>query len=710
MSETIGLVQQAKQGNHDAFVVLVGSQKEKLRRIAGYYVKNNADIEDIVQDAIISAYSSLHKLRSAESFDGWLSRIAVNRALTCLQRQKRVLLTDEPKDVAEAAFLVDHEASLDLEAAIAKLGPQLQQLIYLKYARDLTQQQIASLLDIPLGTVKTSLRKGLKELREQLQGKEEANRTAGRLKELERDLVALRDQLKQQAESMFHIPSDYELLIEDFRENGTSPQAGGEANFVWVMPGTDCGIAITLSEQGSLVDYSIDLEQTARAQSLPQEQLKVFAERFIEDHYPRKLSVFPYLEVDWRTGGCWFQYQQTAMGLPLPFTGFRINVHGASGKIQDFKYFGEAEVLSVPGELRDPIELLAEIRDNLVMELKYVVLSQGVYEGGNDEIKLVYEPASFVQRYPAALESGADANEASLANISDGEAKVAGTDMGGQNEYVDVSSTESLPATEEVYLPIDLSQFERTNWPKWGDRSLEEWVGVDLSRFERIREAEMSDTVIGVVWQKKNRDLSRKDRSWDAYFADRNEKTIKAKLDKKSRRLLGFMHFTGDEDTVLQELSRKECLQIALEYVQALTPGMLPFLRLHVDEDTNEEPGDGRKMVNLVFRAYAGELPVGFESTTVAVNRKTGKVVMFMASSLQPEDLAGLYSQPAIDASQARDIYMNRMELQLKWETQYSAEKSGRQYKLVYCMVESETGRPPRLLDAQTGNVYCSAF
>jgi len=705
LSERIERIHQAKQGNHHAFIILMGEQKEKLRRIAGYYLKNAADIEDVVQDTIVSAYCSLHKLRSAESFDGWLSRIAVNRALTCLQRQKRVVLTDEPKTMEAVDSIADYEVSMDLEDAISKLNPHLQQLIYLKYVRDLTQQQIASLLDLPLGTVKTSLRKGLKQLREQLQGKEENNQSARTPHEMEQDLVALRSRLKLQAERMFHIPPDYELLVEDYSSRDTSPHGGGEASFAWVVPGSDIGIALTLSDQGSLLDYTIDLEQAEGAKALSQEQLKMNAERFVEDHYPGRLAAFPHVEATWQTGACLFQYQQTAMGLPLPFTGFVIHVHSGSGEIKGFKYYGEVESPAVPGDLRDPAEVFAKIRDNLDMELMFAALFQDIYQGGDGGIRLVYEPVGLVQllAYPAAGEPASDTN-AAVAGPSGDEAELAASGIG---------SSESLPVTEEVYLPIDLSRFEERDWPKWEDRSLEEWAGVDPAVFELAREVEISDTVTGVVWQKKNRALKKGDRSWDAYLANHLEDTIKAKLDKVSGRLLEFLQFTDDEEVILQELSHKlsykECLQIALEYVQALTPGMLPFLRLLDDENSDKKPEDGGERAHFMFRAYAGELPVGFEFTSVTVNKQTGKVSRFLASTLRPENLAGLSSKPQLNASEAKELFMSRMKLQLKWEANYSREKAGRHYKLVYGMVESETGRPPRLLDAMTGDVYCSA-
>ncbi|OBR62929.1 hypothetical protein A7K91_09415 [Paenibacillus oryzae] len=704
MSERIERIHQAKQGNHHAFIILMGEQKEKLRRIAGYYIKNAADIEDIVQDTVVSAYCSLHKLRSAEAFDGWLSRIAVNRALTCLQRQKRVVLTDEPKTMEAADSKADYETSMDLEDAISKLNPHLQQLIYLKYVRDLTQQQIASLLDLPLGTVKTSLRKGLKQLREQLQGKEENTQSAKTSREMEQDLVALRNRLKLQAERMFHIPRDYELLIEDYSKGDTTPHGRGEASFAWVVPGREIGIALTLSDQGSLLNYTIDLEPAKGAKALSEEQLKMNAERFVEDHYPGRLAAFPSMETAWQAGACSFRYKQTAMGLPLPFTGFIINVHSASGEIMDFTYYGEAEAPPVPGNLRDPAEVIAEIRDNLDMELMFSVLSPEIYQGGDDGIKLVYEPSGLAHllAFPAAVESINDTNEG-VAGSSGDEAELAASVTG---------SSESLPATEEVYLPIDLYQFEGKEWPKWEGRSLEEWAGVDPAVFELAREVEIGDTVTGVVWQKKNRAL-KTDRSWNAYLANRIEDTIKAKLDKESGRLLEFVQFTADEEIILQELShkldRKECLQIALEYVQALTPGMLPFLRMLADEDIDEKPEDGGERAHFMFRAYVGELPVGFEFTSVTVNRQSGKVIRFMASSLKPEKLAGLSSKPQLNASEAKELFMSLMKLQLKWEANYSGEKAGRHYKLVYGLVESETGRPPRLLDAMTGDVYCSA-
>lgn len=105
---------------------------------------------------------------------------------------------------------------------MATLNPKLRQLLFLKYKKDLTQKQITHLLDMPLGTVKTQLRKGLEHLRNEMTQDF-----------LERDLDTLSLQLGQHAEHQFVVSPDYDLNVNDYqREHHEGHREGRSGIFM----------------------------------------------------------------------------------------------------------------------------------------------------------------------------------------------------------------------------------------------------------------------------------------------------------------------------------------------------------------------------------------------------------------------------------------------------------------------------------------------
>ncbi len=132
-----------------------------------------ADAEDVVQEALVKAYRSLHRFRAGASFRPWLLRIVANEtrnhhrsAVRRGARERAVALPDTllgPEDE-----VADRERKARLLAAVAALPERLRVVVTCRYLLDLSEAETATTLGLPKGTVKSRLNRGLARLRDEL--------------------------------------------------------------------------------------------------------------------------------------------------------------------------------------------------------------------------------------------------------------------------------------------------------------------------------------------------------------------------------------------------------------------------------------------------------------------------------------------------------------------------------------------------------------
>jgi len=155
----------AKKGNHEAFVSLIHTHKVKLYRIAKAMLHDEVDIEDAMQTTILKAYENIKKLKNEEFFQTWLIRILINHCNEIIRSYKKVIAMEE-SDYQMISF--DDYEDLDLHNAIQSLNEELRAVTVLYYYEDMNQENIATLLEIPKGTVKSRLSRAREQLQEQL--------------------------------------------------------------------------------------------------------------------------------------------------------------------------------------------------------------------------------------------------------------------------------------------------------------------------------------------------------------------------------------------------------------------------------------------------------------------------------------------------------------------------------------------------------------
>jgi RNA polymerase sigma-70 factor (ECF subfamily) len=164
----------ALQGDRNAFGVLVTRYEEAAFRTAYLIARDADDAADIAQDAFMRAHAQLRRFRVEEPFRPWLLRIVTNLALNyrrsrgrrlgLLERAGRLLWRDD-EPPAEAIVTRDEESRTVWEA-IDRLGSDDRLILYLRYFLELSEAEMARVIDKAPGTVKSRLSRASARLRE----------------------------------------------------------------------------------------------------------------------------------------------------------------------------------------------------------------------------------------------------------------------------------------------------------------------------------------------------------------------------------------------------------------------------------------------------------------------------------------------------------------------------------------------------------------
>lgn len=134
-----------------------------MRRFCG----DNTLADDLAQQTFLQAWRSLHQLRQRDRFGPWLKRIAVNQWLNHVRKNDPLQYTEELGEATSANGAHNHAGlAIDLDRALAALSSPQRLCIVLNYRENMTHHEIAELTDMPLGTVKSHVRRGTERLRE----------------------------------------------------------------------------------------------------------------------------------------------------------------------------------------------------------------------------------------------------------------------------------------------------------------------------------------------------------------------------------------------------------------------------------------------------------------------------------------------------------------------------------------------------------------
>lgn len=170
------LIEKAKKGDKEAFTNLVLRNQGKLYKIAKTRLKNEADIEDVIQETMLILYTKLLKLKENAKFEIWLYRILINQCNSKYRKSKvRLVSLDTIENQKEYSQEIQIEDKLDYEKLLRGFSSQEQTILLLYYSNGYTTKQIAEILNKNENTIKTKLRRMRQKIKEkwEKEGKEQ---------------------------------------------------------------------------------------------------------------------------------------------------------------------------------------------------------------------------------------------------------------------------------------------------------------------------------------------------------------------------------------------------------------------------------------------------------------------------------------------------------------------------------------------------------
>ncbi len=167
------LVERAQHGDKHAFELLVSKYQRKLARLLSRFIRDSTEVEDVTQEAFIKAYRALPTFRGDSAFYTWLYRIGINTAKNYLVAMGRRAPTTTDIDSEEAEGFEDGDQLRDLNTpenelasrqiaetvnqTLAELPDELRTAITLREIEGLSYEDIANIMNCPIGTVRSRI-------------------------------------------------------------------------------------------------------------------------------------------------------------------------------------------------------------------------------------------------------------------------------------------------------------------------------------------------------------------------------------------------------------------------------------------------------------------------------------------------------------------------------------------------------------------------
>jgi RNA polymerase sigma-70 factor (ECF subfamily) len=149
--------------NKEFFIAEIEACSDMMYRVAWSILRNDADVQDALQDAALKAWEKRDKLRDEKFFRTWITRILINACYDTQRKRRRIVSMDEiPESTVSNA--PDPELALALQALPEKLRLPL----VLCYSEGMSYEEAADVLRIPITTLRGRLRRGKEELRKEL--------------------------------------------------------------------------------------------------------------------------------------------------------------------------------------------------------------------------------------------------------------------------------------------------------------------------------------------------------------------------------------------------------------------------------------------------------------------------------------------------------------------------------------------------------------
>ncbi|HHB1437375.1 DUF4901 domain-containing protein [Bacillus mobilis] len=490
---------------------------------------------------------------------------------------------------------------------------------------------------------------------------------------------------KEKVAHIINIPDDYRLAVDD-EEDVDDPY-----HLLWWEHKEDeeRTIQITLNRHtGNLIEFSIDDEKffSSGKKALEENKAREIANAFLKKYTKEGYEFYTYETVkDDRRGRKEVNYMQEVNGYPLPNTGCVVRVH-PSGNVVHFRYNGQKAIEKKPlwpSEIVEENVVLENLKAKQDMRLVFVDLTHSSceYENG-EEVKgyhLVYEP------------------EPSHAFIN----ASTGKDLFGPDHY-------KLPSTVAVEKPKKGSKqydiFDLLDWDKESFTKVAETENDDEIRMKFVPKEELQK-------QKEEKNPYLMNEFFKKHLPMlKYNNLIGITVDKSTNELIGFIKLTEDKE-VKSILSREECLQKALQFLEQVIPDVTQYLRLW--EEREEAEGG---IERFIFSVYVNGIPAEYKQFMVNINTENGAVMHYSGESSNfIKELLTYETTPKVTKEKALEIYRGAMRVHLEWFLENDVEETS--YELLYKQTTDENykesfdcSRELRYIDAHTGKKVWSKY
>ena len=184
-SDDLELVRALQHGSEGAYETLLSRFQQPVYNLALRLLNDPSDCADVVQEVFLKVFRNIAEFRGQSSLKTWIYRITVNEAHNqrrwfCRHRQREIGLEDEPEDSRSMAqvlpdaspspfdYAFDRERQTMIETALSDINPAFRDAVVLRDIADLSYDEIAEVLQLSLGTVKSRILRGREALRQEL--------------------------------------------------------------------------------------------------------------------------------------------------------------------------------------------------------------------------------------------------------------------------------------------------------------------------------------------------------------------------------------------------------------------------------------------------------------------------------------------------------------------------------------------------------------
>jgi RNA polymerase sigma-70 factor (ECF subfamily) len=177
----------AAAGDRDALEALLDGHADRVHAVCRRIVVDAEDALDATQEALLAIVRGIGRFAGRSAFSTWAYRVATNAALDELRRRKRRPLTavEDTPDPPVAGGEDGVDARLDVDAALERVPEEFRVAVVLRDLADLDYAEIATVLDVPLGTVKSRVARGREALRSEIAAHGPGNRSGVAVRPME---------------------------------------------------------------------------------------------------------------------------------------------------------------------------------------------------------------------------------------------------------------------------------------------------------------------------------------------------------------------------------------------------------------------------------------------------------------------------------------------------------------------------------------------